>query len=121
MNNLDLHLSTAETNAVLAALPLALYADFDTSPEQKELNANLSAVVMEKLLRNSNSMKFTANETRIICACVGLAKSLLTGEIDMDIDADLRKELSRHYFTYCSLLPRTEKLFNRMDWRFSNR
>lgn len=115
MNNLDLHLSTAETNAVLAALPLALYADFDTSPEQRELNVNLSAVVMEKLLRNSNSMKFSANETRIICACVGLAKSLLAGEIDLDIDDELRTELSRNYFCYCSLVPKMQKIVKELQ------
>ena len=114
MSKLELELSAAESEALLAALPLISYADFDTSPEQMEFNTMLSLSVAKKLVSRQGGLN--SNELRVACIAVDLAVGLLSGTYTLDVP-DLMSDLRKHHFTFYSLHKRTEKLLHRLLFR----
>lgn len=110
---MDFVLSPTEEKAISAALPLIPYADFGTSEEQIQLNTTIAVAVASKF-RYGNKV-FMPDEIRIIYAAADLALSVLTQKIDLDIDDELRTELSRNYFCYCSLVPKMQKIVRELQ------
>lgn len=83
-----------------AALPLVLYFGADTD-EQQTLNSYCVTSAAAKL--SVGSPDFTANEIRVVCASISLAKEYLAGHVSLDVDAEHKAELRKHLFTYSRL------------------
>lgn len=105
--------SNFEVDAILAALPLLTYDYPDISDAQLNLNTVGSSLVMNNLLNRVN--QYSVEDMRIICSAVFTADAVLSGQESLDIDPELRKDLSRNYFVYKQLLPRLDKIFDEIE------
>lgn len=95
-------LTFEDVSALGPALSLIPYFPAE-SEAQTELNNSLALSVLNKLKRLRTD--FSPNEYRIIYASVSLAKGYLSGHIHLEVDSELRAELSKHFFTYNRLEP----------------
>lgn len=105
--------SNFEVDAILAALPLLTYDYPDISDEQLQRNSAGSLLVRNKLL--NGFAQYSIEDVRIVCSAVFTADAVLSGQESLDIDPELRKDLSRNYFVYKQLLPRLDKIFDEIE------
>lgn len=89
--------SSGDVSAILAALPLVIAYGADTTV-QNQINADLCALVAQKLINHASGI--APNEFRVMALSVILARDLLTGRIDLDIDEEHRNDLKQYLFSY---------------------
>lgn len=106
--NRIIHLSATDVDAILVALGIIPYADFDTPPEQMELNCFLAQSAAQKLIAKKSDL--SPNETRIIGASVILARDCLSGLADISIPSSLRNNLQPYFFNYNRLAPQYDEI-----------
>ena len=105
---INIRLSDADIEAILTALRIIPYADFDTPPAQMDLNCFLAETSAQKLIAKKVNM--SPNETRIVGASVILARDILSGLSDLEVPTSLKKDLQPYFFNYNRLAPRYEAI-----------
>lgn len=100
---LDFNLSWIDAQAIMASLPVIFAPEFHTPPQQADRNEALSESVIKKL--STADPKFSTNEVRVMLTAVVAAHQFLTGKLHLTINDDLKRELSRHFFTINKLAP----------------
>lgn len=98
--------------AIVSALPLvpAFGADAEL---QQHINENLCASAMDKL--SNKSVDLIPNEIRVVALSIELARDLLGGNIDLDVDPEFLAEIKKHFFTYNRLYASFGPLLDQMD------
>lgn len=100
---LDFDLSWIDAQAIMASLPVIFAPEFHTPPQQASRNESLAESVTRKL--STADPKFSTNEVRVMLTSVVAAQQFLTGKLHLTLDADLKSELTRHFFTINKLAP----------------
>lgn len=100
-----LSLSALEASAIIGALHLVPWLDFNTSDIQLSINCALAESAMEKL--SAGRAVFAPDEIRVMFGAVQAAHFILTGSLPLD-DPELRSKISPHFFVYGSLLNRRD-------------
>ena len=108
--NNNIHLSRSDVDAILLALRIVPYADYETSTAQLDLNCLLAESVAQKLI--CHNAKLTPNETRLVGVSVIIARDYLSGIKDIEIPADIESDLRPFFFNYNRLAPLYEDVLH---------
>lgn len=93
---MNIQLSAMDVDAILCALPLISY--YDTGSDiQNQINFDLMNSAMDKL--STKNPGFLPNEYRVIYTAVALAVNIETHLSGIEIAAEWKAELKRHFFT----------------------
>lgn len=98
--------------AIVAALPLVPAFGADTELQQ-HINENLCLSAMDKLI--AKSVDLIPNEIRVVALSIDLAKDLLAGHIDFDVDPEILADIKPHIFTYNRLYMTFGPLLDQME------
>ena len=100
-----LSLSALEASAIIGALHLVPWLDFNTSDLQLAINSALAESAREKLA--DGHAVFSPDEIRVMFGAVQAAHFILIGKVSLN-DTELRSKIAPHIFVYGSLLNRKD-------------
>lgn len=113
---LDLKLSSADCEAILAAFPILTAPEFDISDEQAEINLSAVKSASQKLV--FQNQHFTSNEIRVISLAVICAKEYLQGKMPLELPSDFKSEISSYFFNYNKMAPIFSEALDRLSKQY---